>query len=271
MTISDKTRKILWGRSGNRCALCRRELVMAGDDSNGDSIIGEECHIVAKSTTGPRGNYPLETGKRDLYDNLILLCRVHHKLIDDQPNKYTVNFLLKLKREHEEWVRNALSQSHTGKEKKHSEFFVYRIDTGTQLSHVVGGSHAYYFENDSPKNDDEMGLIASFLQTCQDYADIWSEIEAGGRVQAQYEMDMLLKELEKHDFVVYGSLHSERIKIGSRQLHEHWDVAYIFVLRKSNPLTKRKDELVEAIYPQSTLISQKNDCTNFILIRRSSV
>ena len=55
MTISDKTRKLLWGRSGNRCAYCRQELVMPGKTDN-DSIVGDECHIIAKRETGPRNN-----------------------------------------------------------------------------------------------------------------------------------------------------------------------------------------------------------------------
>ena len=33
-------------------------------------------------------NYPAELV--DSYDNLLLLCRVHHKMVDDQPDTYTV-------------------------------------------------------------------------------------------------------------------------------------------------------------------------------------
>ncbi len=92
MTISDKTRKLLWGRSGNRCAYCRRELVMTATKDN-DAIVGDECHIHARQKGGSRSNSSMSIEELDDYENLILLCKVHHKMVDDQPNTYTVDFL----------------------------------------------------------------------------------------------------------------------------------------------------------------------------------
>jgi len=45
MAITDKTRKILWGRAGNRCAMCRRVLVVDRTPSDDDAVVGDECHI----------------------------------------------------------------------------------------------------------------------------------------------------------------------------------------------------------------------------------
>lgn len=72
------------------------------------SIVGEACHIVAKSVNGPRGASEMTRTQRDLYGNLVLLCNVHHKLIDDQPGEYTVERLHQLKADHEGWVRISL-------------------------------------------------------------------------------------------------------------------------------------------------------------------
>src|ERR1700722_19926070 len=62
MPISDKTRKILWGSSGNRCARCR--IVMVIDPTSWDTelVVGEECHIISEKPNGPRydPNYPAE-------------------------------------------------------------------------------------------------------------------------------------------------------------------------------------------------------------------
>jgi len=44
----------------------------------------------------------------DGYDNRILLCRVDHRLIDEQPHEYTVEKLRELKSRHEQWVRECL-------------------------------------------------------------------------------------------------------------------------------------------------------------------
>lgn len=111
MGISIKTRKMLWGKAANRCAYdeCKIELVMGENQTDDPSIVGEECHIVARELRGPRGDYDLQSDKRDLYNNLILLCNVHHKLVDDQPNTYSVEKLSEMKNVHEEWVNKSLN------------------------------------------------------------------------------------------------------------------------------------------------------------------
>jgi hypothetical protein len=60
--ISDKTRKLLWGGSGNRCLFCKQVLVIIAIDKDNPSIVGEECHIISRQTNGPRynPNFPIE-------------------------------------------------------------------------------------------------------------------------------------------------------------------------------------------------------------------
>lgn len=98
--------RILWARSGNRCAYpqCRTE--MAPDGSK--TTVGEIAHIVAKSPDGPRGASPLTVEERDEYDNLVLLCPTHHKIVDDSECDWSVERLRLLKAEHEKWVANQL-------------------------------------------------------------------------------------------------------------------------------------------------------------------
>ncbi|TVX91831.1 HNH endonuclease [Paenibacillus agilis] len=108
MGITSKTRKMLWGRSANRCAICRMNLVMDETETDDESVIGDECHIVAREKDGPRGDSVLTSEQRDKYTNLILLCKVHHKVIDDQSFSYSVQYLTELKEKHEEWVNKAL-------------------------------------------------------------------------------------------------------------------------------------------------------------------
>lgn len=120
MAISLKTHKLLWGRSGSKCAMpdCRHDLIADETETDDESVIGDEAHIVAKSPDGPRGESTLTAEQRDQYDNLILLCRTHHKIIDEQPNFYTVDKLKEIKRQHEEWVKSSL---HLDKEKEKDE------------------------------------------------------------------------------------------------------------------------------------------------------
>ena len=109
MAITLQNRKILWGRSGNQCAFpeCNQELhQMVGSD--GSTVIGEECHIEARSVGGPRYNKNLTEKQVDSFDNLILLCPVHHTIIDRNPQEYTTVVLKKMKADHENKVRRAL-------------------------------------------------------------------------------------------------------------------------------------------------------------------
>lgn len=111
MSISIKTHKLLWGRSGNRCAICKTELVESQTDTDDPSILGEECHIIANHDGGPRSEPSLPDSDRDKADNLILLCRNHHKIVDDQFEAYTVERLRAIKSEHEKWVAATLEKS----------------------------------------------------------------------------------------------------------------------------------------------------------------
>lgn len=92
---SDRTIKILFGESDNRCAFpgCITPVVWRHGDGPDGVITGEICHIVAASPGGPRAG----VGKADkgINDpsNLIVLCGTHHKIVDDQPKTYTEEVL----------------------------------------------------------------------------------------------------------------------------------------------------------------------------------
>lgn len=110
MPISTKTAKMLWGRAAARCAIpdCRHPLVVDETDADDEVLVGEMCHMVGESEDGPRGQSPLTRDQRDLYSNLILLCRNHHSEVDGQPATFTVERLKAIKGHHERWVREAL-------------------------------------------------------------------------------------------------------------------------------------------------------------------
>ena len=119
MGISLKTHKLLWGRSGNQCAICKNYLIVDSTDPNDDpSIVGDEAHIIARNEFFTRGDYDsLPAEDRDQYSNLILLCKTHHKQIDDQPAYFTVERLREIKAAHEQDVKS----SRTGPDEKHQE------------------------------------------------------------------------------------------------------------------------------------------------------
>jgi hypothetical protein len=94
---TDPTIKRLFARSGNRCAFpkCTVEIVQ------GDTLVGEICHIKAARPRGPRYDPHQTAAERHGYDNLILLCGTHHTVIDDDEEAYTIERLIKMKTDHE--------------------------------------------------------------------------------------------------------------------------------------------------------------------------
>jgi len=101
--IDQKEMKILLLRSGGRCAFpgCSKLLVQDGQNGDDPSIIGEMAHIVAEKREGPRGKHELSDEERNGHRNLILLCRDHHKIVDDQPLTYSIPVLREMKVVHE--------------------------------------------------------------------------------------------------------------------------------------------------------------------------
>jgi hypothetical protein len=110
MSIGVKTRKMLWGRAANRCSFpdCKIDLVMDETETDDESIIGDEAHIIAQEPDGPRGDPNFPKDQIDKYNNLILLCKIHHKLVDDQFVNYSVDVLYDMKKNHITWVKDKL-------------------------------------------------------------------------------------------------------------------------------------------------------------------
>jgi hypothetical protein len=105
--------KMLWGRSANRCAICRCELIADPQvPADKPAVVGDMAHIVARKSNFTRGNYDgMSEEQREAYPNRILVCKNDHKKIDDQPEHFTVEKLHELKTAHEEWVRQQLSDA----------------------------------------------------------------------------------------------------------------------------------------------------------------
>ncbi|MBM4310424.1 MAG: HNH endonuclease [Deltaproteobacteria bacterium] len=241
MSISDKTRKILWGKSGNRCAICKKELVLDATPYDDESIVGEECHIVSGQKNGPRYNKLYHQEGIDSYQNLLLLCRVHHKMIDDQHETYLAELLLQIKENHEKWVTAKLTGNDGPKPiqirriKGQTVSFLTRMNTGREILNLVEGSCAGSYDHDELETQHEVKIVGEFLDIIRDWVDIGSDIDPSGRTEMAFRLSQTIKELEELGFYVFGAKEVRAITGGNSENPVNWPLSIIRVVRKTNP------------------------------------
>jgi hypothetical protein len=240
MSISDKTRKILWGRSGNRCAICKKEIVIDATAQDDESVVADECHIISSRPTGPRYSPSFPSEKLDSYDNVMLLCRTHHKMVDDQVATFTTDILRQMKANHEVWVSQKLAEEQKAQPvrfrrvKQNIPDFLFRLTTGKEVLDTVSNAMAYAFDHDELNSQEEVDLIGGFLQSAQDWGEFCEDLEAGGRVQTAYELSQSLQAVEEAGFFVFGGREVQLIEGGASKGPSNWPVAIMRVLRKDN-------------------------------------
>lgn len=102
-SVSDNTRRALWGRGAGVCYMCHRPLtgdLLTGKD---ELNLGYVAHIVGAVSDGPRGSKQRSSVLADSIDNLMLLCNDHHRVIDHPQHwrDYPEELLLRIKQSHE--------------------------------------------------------------------------------------------------------------------------------------------------------------------------
>lgn len=110
-SYSQKTLKVLFALSGNQCAHpeCTNTLIEPATENSDVLVTAHICHIYAISTDGPRGKSGLTEKKLNSPDNLILLCRHHHRVVDGQYETYPAEMLKEWKQDHEVKMQKRLS------------------------------------------------------------------------------------------------------------------------------------------------------------------
>lgn len=223
MNISDKVRKELWGKSGNKCALCHIDLFHEGDKDFYN--IGEECHIISERPNGPRHIDDLDD--YNTYDNLILLCRNHHKEIDDPANitKYTSERLKQIKEQHEKWVGRRLSEKMDGNE------MLPLIKNGNELIAILSPYVVCTYKgNDPVQSEEEAEYIGGVWQEITDFCDIASDLEPSDLTKMEFTFTKMLAVMAEKGFFLFGRIKKVPFlkKYGDNKLY---NAAVLFIKR----------------------------------------
>ena len=235
MAISDKTRKALWAKSGNRCSICKVELVQNEKHAGVNLIIGEECHIVSAKEKGPRGNVKEDLNDFDSFENLLLLCANDHKKIDEFTDIYTVEKLKSIKKLHENWVKTTLDRDVTAFSNDELNIkSLPRIITGQQLVNLIASAHIFDFSNDELKTKEEAELIGQLFQQLTDYGDALDLMEIKERIALAVELNSNIEELENAGFLLFGlkrsvRLHKDKVDVGI------YNIASLVAVKNESP------------------------------------
>lgn len=249
-------------------------------------MIGEIAHIVAEKEDGPRGISPLTLSERNAYPNLLLLCSEHHKFIDDHPEDYPISRLQDMKREHEQWVREALPEFDAHVQHDHEIYAMYIEEWASRalIDHWDGwSSHVMGSGQPKIRKDvyERLVELTSYLFRRiwpKRYGELESAFDEFRRVLSDF-LKVLGAELEGDDellwfrkFYKIQSWNPERYN----QLFKKWDfqVALIMDLmleltRCSNRICERVRKYVDPMYRlrEGVLVAETGDIFGYEQIR----
>lgn len=234
MAISDKTRKILWTRSGNKCSICKTILVTHKSEPFSTTIIGQECHIVSEALNGPRHKNNFDN--YDIEENLLLLCSNCHKVIDTQTEYYTIEKLLGIKESHENEIRNILEKKEPDNNfKKVNEITILpKIKTGKELLYLIDDTMAFETDYEDTTIEKELNFIAGIMHTLTEYNDcIAFQTELGYKISLIIEFNKLLKEIEENGFTLFGEKKIREVLIGNN-IEDKWKVSSLYLMKTDN-------------------------------------
>ncbi len=226
---------MLWARSGNRCALCKIELVSKPTPDAPTVILGEECHIISARGAGPRHAH-LAKDQYDAYENLILLCANHHTQIDSAVPLFSTEAISLLKGIHEEWVRRSLQKDAAAfaNPDLHVQSLA-RLVSGKAVLDIVCGSHAFLYDYPDDLPNDQSEIVGSFLQDAQDYGDILTSEGIERRVSAGNYLTERIDQLLGFGILLFGGHRAMRLRNQSAGTHTEWQVSILLAVREDNP------------------------------------
>lgn len=144
--FTPKTKETLAKRVGFHCSNpdCRTLTCGPSSENNKHISIGVAAHITAASENGPRYDYTLSSKERSSIENGIWLCQNCSKLVDNDPNDYSVNLLNNWKADAEHFAKNSLSKKTT--EIIHHPELLNQLSTFARIDFQY--SYAYDQESD---------------------------------------------------------------------------------------------------------------------------
>ncbi|MGH3561088.1 MAG: hypothetical protein ACRDTN_04610 [Mycobacterium sp.] len=202
----------------------------------------------------------------DGYDNRILLCRVHHRIIDEQPHEYTVKKLRELKSRHEQWVRERLhivpgaaAGTPIGLRPKFpgQGMVLPHLKTGRGAWNAAIGSLFYLFdsigEDEAPV--DACDAADRFLTNLRDFAEMHAAIiDRGFEAIREDQRDLRrdLDQLTSHGLVAFGA-QRDMLITGGGQTPTPATMAVV-VIRPQAEVGEDTQDGLPVVFPEDSMV-----------------
>ncbi len=100
--FSSTTVTLLSKRAGQKCSKCKITTSGGNENPKKATVIGEAAHIRGAQLASARYKVNMTPEERSNPSNGIWLCRNCHTEVDRNEKKFTVDLLLKMKKDHED-------------------------------------------------------------------------------------------------------------------------------------------------------------------------
>jgi hypothetical protein len=226
--IKHEVERELWGRAAGRCqfAGCNRPLFKSPVTQERVNI-SEKAHIYSFSENGPRGQGPLVGDELNEMSNLLLVCDLCHKTIDQQEGeRYPAELLLKMKAEHEKRIE-IVTGVHPSKK---SHVILYGANIGDETSKLnPEAAKDALFPEWHPAEERPIYLSMSW-EGKDNNPDFWKTEGDNLRMAFDRHIHPLIKSSEFYHLslfvlapmplmVLFGSLLTDKIPAQTYQLH----------------------------------------------------
>ncbi len=247
--VSLLNRTTLWGRAANRCSFpdCGIELT-DNSLSSGIVSIGEVAHIISGQKGGPRYVSDYNSDLINSYENLILLCRNHHKLIDSDVSKFSAEELRKMKSDHEKLVIEKFQVDDV--KQKNIEYYAIVVEKWEILGNLSGWLSwtEWLILNRLPKISkpqwNKLNELHRYLDSRQwpkMYPDLESAFQQFNNVLEDFlnEFDIWVCEDPDENYLITTALYRKQVKTAREQ-----DVHDILICELTEELTKCANQII---------------------------
>ena len=244
-----RTRTRLTMLSGGQCYRPECGNILITDD--GEVILSQYTHIAAASKNGPRYDPNMSDNDRRGFNNLILLCKTCHKIIDDKEEDYPVNLLKDWKKTHERKTLSKLSANTSLLRTAVIAISKLDLDETTEMKN----NSAIFNVDDKIKYN----CIKENKSLIEEYKIFYEKISS------------LYKELDKHDSFqkhnLFNNIRKIYLKIKGKYVKDSKNPMQIVQENADNIIEDIEEKLISSISEQEDLPEETiSICVSIIMV-----